>query len=244
LLSLRAWGNLTEISRQAFPPAFDLFAAGEWVELTAVTLSMSLLAVAGAAVFTIPLAFPAANNFLLPGGIFGPESWRDQGTLGGAIVWVCVRVVLLVSRSIPAPIWALVLLFVMFPGVMPGASALALYTLGVLGRLTAEAVENLDRRPLDALKAQGGSSAGVFAYGVLPLTLPRFIGYLFYRWEEAIRATAVVGLVGAGGLGLALIQQLRSFNWPAVSATLIVFVLITLLVDWISAAARSAFRNG
>ena len=79
--------------------------------------------------------------------------------------------------------------------------ALGLYTMGVLGRLMAEATENLDDRPLTALKAQGAKAPQVFAYGVLPPTIPRFIAYFLYRWEETIRATVVIGLVGAGGLG-------------------------------------------
>ena len=112
-----------------------------------------------------------------------------------------------------------------------------------MNRLTAESVENLDDRPLWALKAQGASGPGVFAYGVLPLSIPRFIGYVFYRWEETIRATVVVGLVGAGGLGRLLVEQLSGFDYPGMSATLIVFIGLTLLVDLASARARQAFRE-
>ena len=142
----------------------------------------------------------------------------DMGSSGkahkilSAAILVLTRGLLLVLRSIPAPIWALLLLFVFFPGILPGAIALGLYTLGVLGRLVAESVENLDERPLSALKGAGTSSGQVFSYGVLPMTYPRYLGYTFYRWEEAIRATIVVGLVGAGGLGRLLTEELSSFN--------------------------------
>jgi phosphonate transport system permease protein len=160
-----------------------------------------------------------------------------------AAVLVLTRALLLVTRSIPAPIWALILLFVLFPGILPGAAALGLYTLGVLGRLVAEAVENLDDRPLWALKSQGAGGSQVFAYGVLPLTFPRFLGYTFYRWEEALRATVVVGLVGAGGLGRLLTKQLSSFDYPGLLSTLIIFVMLTFLVDITRASARRAFRE-
>jgi phosphonate transport system permease protein len=152
------------------------------------------------------------------------------------------RGLLLVLRSIPAPIWALLLLYILFPGILPGALALGIYTLGVLGRLVAEVVENLDQRPLSALKAQGAGKAGVFVYGALPPMFPRFISYLLYRWEEIIRATVIVGLVGAGGLGRSLTQQLASFDYQAVLATLIVFIVITFIVDIISASARKTLR--
>jgi phosphonate transport system permease protein len=203
---------------------------------------MSLLAAAGAGVVGLVLSFPAASNFLLPGGLLdsGSKS-RVRGVVGWAIL-VLTRAVLLVSRSIPPPIWALIFLFVLFPGILPGAAALGLYTLGVLGRLVAEVTENLDSRPLTALKAQGASGGQVFAYGVLPLTFPRFMAYLLYRWEEAIRATVVIGLVGAGGLGWLLTEQLSSFDYRSVLTTLIVFITIIFIVDMISAAARRAFR--
>lgn len=92
----------------------------------------------------------------------------------------------------------------------------------------------------------GGQAAGarsIFAYGVLPATMPRFISYLLYRWEETIRATVVIGLVGAGGLGRLLTNQLVNFNYQGVLTTLIVFVSITFAVDLVSALARSAFRG-
>jgi phosphonate transport system permease protein len=165
------------------------------------------------------------------------------GGFWGAIILGLTRGFLLVSRSIPPPIWALVFLFVLFPGILPGAAALGMYTLGVLGRLMAEVVENLDERSLTALKAQGAGDGQVFAYSVLPPTFPRFIAYFLYRWEETIRATVVIGLVGAGGLGRLLVEQLSGFDYESVFATLIVFVAIIFVVDMISAAARRAFRE-
>jgi ABC-type phosphate/phosphonate transport system permease subunit len=126
------------------------------------------------------------------------------------------------------------LLFVLFPGIIPGAAALELYTLGVLGRLIAD----LDERPLVALKSVGAGGGKLFAYGVLPPTFPRFVGYSLYRWEETIRATVVVGLVGAGGLDRQLTEQLSSFDYDGVLATLLIFIGLIFLVDLVSAAVR------
>jgi phosphonate transport system permease protein len=203
---------------------------------------MSFLAIAFAGLIGLIISFPAANNFLLPGGIFasGRENSGSRFLAAGLLVFT--RGLLLVLRSIPAPIWALLLLYVLFPGILPGALALGIYTLGVLGRLVAEVIENLDQRPLSALKAQGAGSGGVFVYGALPPMFPRFISYLLYRWEEIIRATVIVGLVGAGGLGRSLTEHLASFDYQAVLATLIIFIVITFIVDIISASARKTLR--
>jgi phosphonate transport system permease protein len=242
LFSERSYQNLISLSRDAFPPIFTIYALSEWLDLTRTTLAMSFLGVALGGMLAILLAFPAANIFLIPAeGRSRSHGWRISRYIS-AVVLVITRVFLLVMRSIPAPIWALLLLFILFPGILPGALALGIYTLGVLGRLIAEVVENLDQRPLDALKAQGASKAGVFLYGALPAVLPRFTSYFLYRWEEIIRATVVVGLVGAGGLGRSLTEQLSGFNYPAVLAVLVIFILITFSVDLISQSARKSLR--
>lgn len=150
---------------------------------------------------------------------------------------------LLVSRAIPAPIWALVLLFVLFPGVLPGALALALHNFGILGRLMAEVNENLDDRPVRALTALGAGPAQVVAYGILPQNLGRFLAYILYRWEVCLRETVVVGLVGAGGLGRLLTEQISSFDYGRVVVTLAVFVVLTIAVDAVSQRLRGVLRE-
>jgi phosphonate transport system permease protein len=243
LISERTIQNAVIFSASAFPPSFGVISFAEWVDLAKLTIAMSLLAVAFAGVFGLFLSFPAANNFLLPSGIFNSGHGNISNRFASAALLILVRGMLLIFRSIPAPIWALLLLFVLFPGVLPGALALGIYTLGVLGRLVAEVVENLDERPLSALKAQGAGRSAVFLYGAMPPTIPRFISYLLYRWEEVIRATVIIGLVGAGGLGRLLTEQLSSFNYQAVLAILIVFVVITFAIDIISANARKSLRK-
>ena len=240
LFSERSLQHLDEVARWSFPPDFSVFSLRQWLELAGITLAMSLLATVGAALVGLVLSFPAANNFLLPGGLL--DTGRG-GRVASVTIFVVSRAVLLVSRSIPPPIWALVFLFVIFPGILPGALALGIYTLGVLGRLMAEVVENLDERPLRALKSLGATSGKIFAYGVLPTTFPRFLAYFLYRWEETIRATVVIGLVGAGGLGRLLTEELSRFNYQGVLTALIVFISLIFAVDLISAAVRRAYRE-
>ncbi|NJL84476.1 MAG: ABC transporter permease subunit, partial [Chloroflexaceae bacterium] len=103
-------------------------------------------------------------------------------------------------------------------------------------------IENLDRRPLMALKSVGAPGSLIFLYGVLPLTFTRFLAYIFYRWEVCLRETVIVGLVGAGGLGRLLTEQLTSFDYPRVIVTLSCFVLLTFAVDWVSSTARRSLR--
>ena len=101
-----------------------------------------------------------------------------------------------------------------------------------------EVIENLEREPINALQQIGSPASSVFLYGVVPLTLPNFIAYTFYRWEVCLRETVIVGLVGAGGLGRLLTEQLSSFNYASVLLTLACFLLLTQFVDQFSALLR------
>jgi phosphonate transport system permease protein len=106
----------------------------------------------------------------------------------------------------------------------------------------AEAAENLDRRPLWALRAHGAPAPHAFWYGVVPAAASRFTAYGLYRWEVTIRETLVVGVVGAGGLGTVLDQQLSTFDYSGATTTLATVVLLTLLVDYLSAVVRRSLR--
>ncbi|NOX61128.1 MAG: ABC transporter permease subunit [Chloroflexi bacterium] len=246
LFSPRTFEQLRYMVALAFPPDFGAQSLTHWLELAGITVGMSVLALAFAGLWGLLLSFPAARNFLLPGGLAagarGNGGWAHR--VGALVAFSFTRFFLLTARSIPPPIWALLLLFVMFPGILPGALALGLYTVGVLGRLMAEVIENLDERPVFALKVGGASKSQAFLYGVLPAAAPRFLAYLLYRWEEIMRATVMIGLVGAGGLGRLLVEQLIAFDGQAALATLIIFGLLSLAVDMLSSMARRDFRDG
>ena len=230
------WGDITG---QLFPLELSQELGQQLIVLSTQTLAMSILAIAFAGIGGIILSFGAANNFFLPGGLLSSSKQVKAHTYKPLIILVSTRIFLLFCRAIPAPIWALVVLFVLFPGILPGAIALGIHNLGVLGRLMAEVIENLKKPPLEALKAQGTPGSLIFLYGVLPMTIPSFLAYILYRWEVCLRETVIVGLVGAGGLGRLLTEQLSSFDYSGVLITLGCFILLTFLVDGVSAKVRS-----
>ncbi|MCO6453027.1 MAG: ABC transporter permease subunit [Caldilineales bacterium] len=244
LFSARAVEQIQYLVSAAFPPDFSRIPLSAWLNLTGITLAMSILAAAIAGLFAVLVAFPAAGNFLLPGGLLDSGGGGRVRRIFSSGLLFLTRGILLISRSIPPPIWALILLFVLFPGIVPGALALAVYTIGVLGRLMAEVVENVDERPSRAIRSVGAGASKVFVYGILPPTTPKFLGFTLYRWEEIMRATVVIGLVGAGGLGRLLVEQLSSFDYSGALATLLIFVGLVFLVDMCSHLARRAFRTG
>jgi phosphonate transport system permease protein len=227
LVSGRTRQLLGDIVGQAWPPSLPPGGLRELFERTVDTLQMSLLAIALGSALAVIAAFVAARG--------GTSPARQ-------IVAFVARLLLLVTRAIPPPVWALLVLFVLFPGPLPGAVALGVYNFGILGRLMAEVVENLDGRPADALRAGGAGEFAVFTYATFPLSLTRFAAYSLYRWEVAVRETVVVGVVGAGGLGRLLEQQRAAFDYGGMLGTVIALIIASLVVDLVSASARRALR--
>jgi phosphonate transport system permease protein len=218
---------LGEIAGSSWPPAAPADGWGGLVRRAVETIEMSVLAIAIGGTLAVLAAFVAA---------------RGGETLARRAAGAAARQLLLVTRAIPPPVWALLVLFVMFPGPLPGAVALGIYNFGILGRLMAEVVENLDPAPGAALRAAGTRPAAVFAYATLPLSVARFAAYSLYRWEVAVRETVVVGVVGAGGLGRLLEQQRAAFNYQGMLATVVALIAVSVLVDLVSAAARRSLR--
>jgi phosphonate transport system permease protein len=235
---------LGELWIAATPELPSLSELGNLLQLSYLTLAMAILASVMAGIGGILFSFWAAQTMVLPGGVLRPLGqtqtsfpWLAMATL------IISRLVLLASRAIPAPIWALVFLFVMFPGILPGALALGVHNFGILGRLMAEGNENLDDRPARALRALGAASGQVISYGILPQNLPRFLAYVLYRWEVCLRETVIVGLVGAGGLGRLLTEQISSFDYGGVVITLGAFVVLTFGVDLVSSRMRQTLKQ-
>jgi phosphonate transport system permease protein len=141
-------------------------------------------------------------------------------------------------RSVPELVWAALLLIAAGLGPFAGTLALALHTAGVLGRLFAEAIENAPRGPGDALRAQGVGNGRVFLYATLPQVLPQLMSYTLYRWENNIRAAAVLGVVGAGGLGQLLSFHMGLFHMGKTATILGAMLALVALVDALSFAAR------
>jgi phosphonate transport system permease protein len=189
--SLEAGRSMYRFMAEFFPPDLSPKFLNKVALAAWETLAMSALGTIIAAVLGLALAVPASR-----------VSKQDQTWLRSPTRWL-----LNALRAIPELVWAALLLISAGLGPMAGTLALALHTSGVLGRLFAEAIENTPSGPGDALRTQGVGPLHVFAYATLPQVLPQLMSYTLYRWENNIRASAVLGVVGAGGLG-----QLLSFN--------------------------------
>lgn len=216
------------------------FAAGFWPPVAepgfltqvargaAETFAMSLLGTALAAACGLALALPAS---LRPDGLAdAPARWR---------VWrLAARALLNGLRAVPELVWAALLLVIAGLGPFPGTLALALHTTGVLGRLFADAVENAPSGPAAALRWRGVGPLRVFAWAQAPQILPQLLSYSLYRWENNIRAAAVLGVVGAGGLGQMLSFHLGLFQLREAGTVLAGTVGLVLAVDALSFALR------
>ena len=181
------------------------------------TFAMSLLGTVLAAGLGLLLALPASAH--------GPMRWLARAALNAL-------------RSIPELVWAALLIILAGLGPFAGTLALAVHTAGVLGRLFAEALENAPRLPADTLRASGARPVQVLLYAQLPQVLPQLLSYTLYRWENNIRAAAVLGVVGAGGLGQLLAFHMGLFHMGKTATILGAMLALVALVDGLSHVAR------
>ena len=227
LLSSDTRHEVARVAGDAWPPKLPRGGWSELFEGMVATLQLSIIAISIAVVLALPMAFLAA---------------RPTGRGWSSIPAGIARFVLLFCRAVPPPLWALLVLFLTYPGPIAGGIALGFYTLGVLGRLQAEVVENADPAPTTALRSAGATSGAAFSYGTLPTVAPRFVALGLYRWEVAIRETVVVGLVGAGGLGRLLQQQRAGFDEARMLTTVLALIALAFAVDLMSSALRRSLR--
>ena len=184
------------------------------------TLAMSALGTLLAALAGLLLALPAAGRF-------------------GRAAEALARLLLNALRAVPELVWAALMVLAAGLGPNAGTLALALHTAGVLGRLFAEALENTPTAPAEAIRLQGGSQISAFCYGTLPNLWPQLLAYSLYRWENNIRAAAVLGVVGAGGLGQLLAFHLGLFHMGKTCSVIIAMLGLVVLVDAASYWART-----
>ncbi|MEG0678019.1 MAG: phosphonate ABC transporter, permease protein PhnE, partial [Comamonas sp.] len=152
------------------------------------------------------------------------------------------NLVLNVLRSVPELVWATITALAVGLGPFAGALALALHTSGVLGRLYAEALQNTPAAPARALQLVGSNRLLAFCYGTFPGAAPQLLAYTLYRWEMNIRMAAILGFVGAGGLGQLLYFELSLFHYAQASTVIIAMLALSMAVDWSSAWLRRAMR--
>ena len=144
------------------------------------------------------------------------------------------------SRSINSLIWSLLLVSIIGPGVVAGIFAISLRSIGFIAKLLYEAIEEIDKNQVEAVTASGANSLQILIFGIVPQILPAFAGISVFRWDINIRESTVLGLVGAGGIGLQLNASLNVLAWPQVTLILILILIAVIFSEWISAKVRHA----
>lgn len=222
-LSLEAFARMGKFLRELLQPEVGRLFLGKVVVAAFETLAMSALGTLLAVVLGLLLALPASKTHA-----------GDPARLRAV-----TRLVLNALRSTPELVWAALLLIAAGLGPFAGTLALALHTSGVLGRLFAEALENAPPGPAFALRARGVGKGRIFLYATLPQITPQLISYTLYRWENNFRAAAVLGVVGAGGLGQMLAFHMGLFQMGETSTVLIAMLVLVAIVDALSYTVRN-----
>ncbi len=220
--SVDAMARMGKFLGELLHPELGKAFLGKLAMATLETLAMSALGTLLALVMGLLLALPASRSH-----VGDPAYWRAP-----------TRLLLNALRSTPELVWAALLLIAAGLGPFAGTLALALHTTGVLGRLFAESLENAPSGPGFALRARGVGEGRIFLYATLPQILPQLVSYTLYRWENNIRAAAVLGVVGAGGLGGMLAFHMGLFQMGETSAILMAMLLLVGLVDALSYLCR------
>ncbi len=223
---LEAPGKGWDIVKQMWPPDFKTVYERGAVGKIFESLYVAWIGTIIGALLSFPLSFLAATNV-------APRALR-----------VPIRQLFNAIRAVPELIVAMLLLTVTGLGPWAGALAIGLHSIGTLGKLSTEVIETSDEGPLEAISAAGGRWVSKMRWGMIPQVLPTVIGYWLFRFEINVRASAVLGLIGAGGIGGELVSQLNFRNFPEVGAVLLMVIAMVLIIDTISGYARRAIIAG
>jgi phosphonate transport system permease protein len=238
LLFVLCWERMTQNQIWAFvwdapTQAADLFSRmvpPRWSYLDQLwrplwdTVNMATLGTLLATLIALPVAFLAARNT----------------TPSVRLIRPLALLVIVASRSVNSLIWALLLVTILGPGLLAGVIAIALRSVGFLGKLLYEAIEEIDPRQVEAVRATGAGPGQVLDYGIVPQILPAFAGITVFRWDINIRESTVLGLVGAGGIGTQLKASVDILAWPQVTLIFVVILATVILSEMVSARVRRA----
>ncbi len=214
---------IAQLASEMVPPDFARWQY--WLKPLLDTLAMSIAGTALTIVLSLPLALLAAPN-----------------TAPNPVLMRFTRTLLAACRSVPEIILGILFVAAVGFGALPGVLALALHSAGMVGKFYAEAIEHVDPKPLEAAAAAGASRFQVIRHAVLPQVLPQLADITIYRWEYHFRASAVLGIVGAGGIGFELMAALRLIKYDQVSAILLCILACVVVVDTLGAALRRRLK--
>jgi phosphonate transport system permease protein len=215
---IQGGGNMAEYTSRYFPPDFT-----DWrlyLEDTIETISMGLWGTLLAAIVSVPLAILASDNICPQWIVFPVRRFLDS------------------LRAINEVVFALVFVVAVGLGPFAGVLALFVHTAGVLGKLFSEAIETIEQGPVEGIRATGASKMQEIIFGIIPQVLPLWTSFTLYRFESNVRSASVLGIVGAGGIGISLYQSFRSFKYPKVCAILIILIVSVGIIDTVSARLR------
>jgi phosphonate transport system permease protein len=218
---IRDSGNMAVYASGFFPPDFK-----EWrmyIQEMVVTLEIALWGTVLAIIFAIPCGLLCSSN-IVPWWIYQP-----------------MRRLMDSARAINEMVFAM--LFVVAVGLGPFAGVLAIFvhTTGILAKLFSESVEAIDPKPVEGIRSTGAYPLEEIIYGVIPQVLPLWISFTLYRFESNVRSAAVVGMVGAGGIGVVLWEIIRGFQYTQTCAVMLIMILTVIIIDVISSQIRKSF---
>ena len=211
-----------DLLSRAWPPRWS-YMERLWLPIWD-TLNIATLGTLLGIGFAIPIAFLAARNT----------------TPSSTFIRPIALLIIVASRSINSLIWALLLVAIIGPGLLAGIMAIALRSIGFIGKLLYEAIEEIDESQVEAVAATGASRWQVMDYAIVPQVLPAFAGISVFRWDINIRESTILGLVGAGGIGAQLESSLARLAWAEVTVIFAVILASVVLSEWVSAKARQA----
>ncbi len=214
---------LAQLGSEMIPPNFARWP--NWVRPLTDTLAMSIAGTALSAMISLPLAFFAARN-----------------TSPNRLIYWLSRTLLSALRSVPEIILGILFVAAVGFGALPGVLALALHSIGMVAKFFSEAIEHVDSKPVEAAHAAGASRFQVVIHAILPQVLPQLADISIYRWEYHFRASAVLGIVGAGGIGFELMGALRLIKYDEVAAILLTILACVIVVDGVGSALRKKLK--
>jgi phosphonate transport system permease protein len=238
LFSREGAGQILTYAQKLFPPDLSPNVLREAVRGTFETFAISFMGTLMAAGIAFLTVFFASRNLIYSGLLYEMEARGGWSRLLRIVPYFLAKGLLNFLRTVPEMLWALIFVFVVGLGPFAGVLALGVHTGGVLGKLFGEVLEDVDPQPIESLQATGANKLQILFYGILPQVLPQFISYTLYRWEVNIRVAAILGFVGAGGLGQRIhIAISLFFENRLLTLLMFIYVLVTV-VDYLSAYLR------
>jgi phosphonate transport system permease protein len=224
-----------------FPPDLSAAFLRLLIVPTIETIQISIMGTALAIMLGFPLALLATDRLCFAGVVYEMEGdgsrWRRMARCS---LYLMARMLLNLCRSIPDVVWALMFVRVVGLGPFPGVLAIGVSYGGMLGKIYAEILESSPEGPIEALHAAGAGKSALLVYGFLPQVFANLVSYSLYRWECAIRSAAILGLVGAGGLGQQIELSMRMFQYHETCTILIIVFVLVTAVDHLSTVIRKA----